>query len=92
MAVALVLGVVVLGGVAVAGVRRGVGGGRVVGVGGLWRAWGVRGGVVKLNLFAGVKKLFCNRCPDTSSGESFSNSDVGKEVGKEQESFYFVYS
>ena len=55
MAVALVLGVVVLGGVAVAGVRRGVGGGRVVGVGGLWRAWGVRGGVVKLNCFADVK-------------------------------------
>ena len=49
---ALVLGVVVLGGVAVAGVRRGVGGGRVVGVGGLWRAWGVRGGVVKLNSWA----------------------------------------
>ena len=52
LAVALVLGVVVLGGVAVAGVRRGVGGGRVMGVGGLWRAWGVRGGVVKLNSWA----------------------------------------
>ena len=60
---ALVLGVVVLGGVAVAGVRRGVGGGRVVGVGGLWRAWGVRGGVVKLNLFVVLGKLVYNSCP-----------------------------
>ena len=44
LAVALVLGVVVLGGLAVASVRWGLGGGRVVDVGGLWRA---RGGCLR---------------------------------------------